>query len=64
MLLNQVLPATQDAYFQAIDFMATNGQTAGALVIWERLLALSKPVELRRSFPFSVLDSKRLRGGC
>jgi tetratricopeptide (TPR) repeat protein len=50
-LLNQVLPATQDAYFQAIDFMAANGQPAGALVIWERLLALGKPVELRRSFP-------------
>jgi len=50
-LLNQVLPATQDAYFQAIDFMAANGQPAGALVIWERLLTLGKPVELRRSFP-------------
>jgi hypothetical protein len=50
-LLNQLLPATQDAYFQAIDFMAANGQPAGALVIWERLLTLGKPVELRRSFP-------------
>ena len=50
-LLNRVLPATQDAYFQAIDFMATNGQPAGALVIWERLLTLGKPVALRRSFP-------------
>jgi hypothetical protein len=42
-LLNQVLPATQDAYFQAIDFMAANGQPADALVIWERLLTLGKP---------------------
>jgi hypothetical protein len=50
-LLNQVLPATQDACFQAIDFMAANGQPAGALVIWERLLTLGKPVVLRRSFP-------------
>jgi tetratricopeptide (TPR) repeat protein len=50
-LLNQVLPATQDAYFQAIDFMAANGQPAAALVIWERLLTLGKPVELQRSFP-------------
>ena len=50
-LLNQVLPATQDAYFQAIDFMAANGQPAGALVIWERLLTLGKSVGLRRSFP-------------
>jgi hypothetical protein len=50
-LLNQVLPATQDAYFQAIDFIAANGQPAGALVIWARLLTSGKPFELRRSFP-------------
>jgi hypothetical protein len=30
-LLNQVLPADQDAYFQAIDFMQANGQPAAAL---------------------------------
>jgi tetratricopeptide (TPR) repeat protein len=40
-LLNQVLPATQDAYFQAIDFMAANGQPAAALVIWGRLSSQS-----------------------
>ena len=50
-LLNQVLPATQDAYFQAIDFMAANGQPVAALMIWERLLTLGKPVELQRSVP-------------
>jgi tetratricopeptide (TPR) repeat protein len=50
-LLKQVLPADQDAYFQAIDFMAANGQPAAALVIWERLLTLGKPVELQRSVP-------------
>ena len=54
-LLNQVLPATQDAYFQAIDFMAANGQPAGALVIWERLLTLGKPIELR-SDQFPLLE--------
>jgi len=51
-LLNQVLPATQDAYFQAIDFMAASGQPTAALAIWQRLLSLGKPVELRRSIPF------------
>jgi tetratricopeptide (TPR) repeat protein len=51
-LLNQVLPATQDAYFQAIDFMAASGQPAAALVIWQRLLSLGKPIELQRSIPF------------
>jgi hypothetical protein len=47
-----VLPATQDAYFQAIDFMAASGQPTAALAIWQRLLSLGKPVELRRSIPF------------
>jgi hypothetical protein len=50
--LNQVLPATQDAYFQAIDFMAASGQPTAALAIWQRLLSIGKPVELRRSIPF------------
>ncbi len=51
MLLNQVLPASEDAYFQA-RFMAASGQPAAALAIWQRLLSLGKPVELRRSIPF------------
>ncbi len=55
LLLNQVLPANQDAYFQAIDFMQENRQPAAALVIWQRLLSLGKPFELRRSFPFLAL---------
>ena len=50
-LLNQVLPPDQDAYFQAIDFMVENRQPTAALLIWQRLLSLGKPVELRRSFP-------------
>src|SRR5215469_11047403 len=48
-LLKQVLPAKQAAYFQAIDFMAANGQPAAALVIWQQLLTLGQPVELQRS---------------
>ncbi len=50
-LLNQVLPPEQDAYFQAIDFMEENRQPAAALLIWQRLLSLGQPIELRRSFP-------------
>ena len=50
-LLNQVLPPDQDAYFQAIDFMVENKQPTAALLIWQRLLSLGKPIELRRSFP-------------
>ena len=51
LLLNQVLPPNQDVYFQAIDFMQANSQPAGALLIWQRLLSLGKPIELWRSFP-------------
>ena len=50
-LLNQVLPPNQDAYFQAIDFMVENRQPAAALLIWQRLLTLEKPKDVRRSFP-------------
>lgn len=50
-LLNQVLPPDQDAYFQAIDFMVENRQPTAALLIWQRLLSLGKTIELRRSFP-------------
>ena len=55
LLLNQVLPANQDAYFQAIDFMQENRQPAAALAIWQRLLSLGKPFELRRSFAYTVV---------
>ncbi len=50
-LLDRVLPASADAYFQAIDFMAASGQSAPALVIWQRVLSLGKPVPLPRAFP-------------
>jgi tetratricopeptide (TPR) repeat protein len=55
LLLNQVLPANQDVYLQAIDFMQAGGQPAAALVIWQRLLSLGQPVQLRRSFPLLEL---------
>jgi tetratricopeptide (TPR) repeat protein len=54
-LLNQVLPPNEDAYFRAIDFMLASKQPAPALVIWQRLLSLGKPIELRRSFPLLEL---------
>jgi hypothetical protein len=54
-LLNQVLPADQDAYLQAIDFMQANGQPAAALLIWQRLLSLGKPIDVRRLFPLLEL---------
>jgi hypothetical protein len=52
LLLDRVLPPDTDAYFQALDFLAENQQTDAGLVVWQRLLALGKPITLSRSFPF------------
>jgi len=57
-LLNQVLPATQDAYFQAIDFMAANGQPAGALARLDSGVGVAVVV-IFRELPASF--SQRLR---
>ncbi|MGA8144866.1 MAG: tetratricopeptide repeat protein [Candidatus Acidiferrales bacterium] len=55
LLLDRVLPANVDAYFQAIDFMASSREAAPALVIWQRILSLGKPIALPRSFPLLEL---------
>ena len=52
MLLNQVLPADQDAYFQALDFFASAQQAEPGLVVWQRLMSLGISIALPRSFPF------------
>ncbi|MGA8023810.1 MAG: hypothetical protein WB990_12620 [Candidatus Acidiferrales bacterium] len=50
-LLNQVLPANADAYFQALNFFASNRQPDAALIVWRDLVALGKPLALQRTFP-------------
>jgi tetratricopeptide (TPR) repeat protein len=52
LLLDEVLPANVEAYFQALDFFAANHQADAGLTVWQRLLALGKPFSLQRSFPF------------
>ena len=52
LLLDRVLPPNTDAYFQALDFLAANQQTDAGLVVWQRLLALGRPITLSRAFPF------------
>ncbi len=52
MLLDQVLPVDQDAYFQALDFFASSQQAEPGLQVWQRLISLGKPIALPRSFPF------------
>ncbi len=51
-LLNQVLPADEDAYFQALDFFASAQQAESGLTVWQRLMSLGKSFALARSFPF------------
>jgi tetratricopeptide (TPR) repeat protein len=51
-LLDQMLPADQDAYLQAIDFFASIHKLDPALAVWQRLLALRKPFALPRTFSF------------
>ncbi|MGA7555759.1 MAG: tetratricopeptide repeat protein [Candidatus Acidiferrales bacterium] len=50
-LLNQVLPANADAYFQALNFFASIRQPDPALIVWRRFIALGKPFGLQRAFP-------------
>lgn len=51
-LLDQVLPPDSDAYLLALDYFASMKLADPALVVWQRLVALGKPIVLARSFPF------------
>jgi hypothetical protein len=52
LLLDRVVPLNVNAYFQALDFLATNRQLDAALVVWQRLLAQGKAITLSTAFPF------------
>jgi tetratricopeptide (TPR) repeat protein len=52
LLLDHVLPANVDAYFLALDFLASSHQTDAGLAVWQRLLTLGKTFPVSRSFPF------------
>jgi cytochrome c-type biogenesis protein CcmH/NrfG len=51
-LLDQVLPADADAYLLALNYFSSTKQMDPALVVWQRLVALRKPIVLAKSFPF------------
>lgn len=50
--LNQILPVTNDAYLQAIDFFASLHQMEPALMEWQHLMELRQPLNLPSAFPF------------
>lgn len=51
-MLDKALPPDRDAYFEALDYFASNQQSDAAITVWKRLLALGQPLPLARSFPF------------
>jgi tetratricopeptide (TPR) repeat protein len=51
-LVDQILPPTQDSYFQALDFFQSNHLADPGLVVWKGLQTLGQPFPLARSFPF------------
>src|SRR5579864_3147987 len=53
-ILNTVLPANTDAYWQALDLFAGIHEADAGLATWAHLVALSsaKPLELKQVFPF------------
>jgi tetratricopeptide (TPR) repeat protein len=51
-LLNMVLPVDVDAYFQAINYFGSIHEAGAELEVWQRVLQLGKPFELKQTFPF------------
>jgi tetratricopeptide (TPR) repeat protein len=54
-LLDYAIPATTDAYLQALDFFTQIHQADAALTVWKRLVALGRPLAL--SDAFALLDT-------
>jgi tetratricopeptide (TPR) repeat protein len=54
LLLNAVLPATREAHWEALDFLAARHEDDAGLKIWQRIITLSSeaPLNLKRAFPF------------
>ncbi|HEX4001798.1 MAG TPA: tetratricopeptide repeat protein [Candidatus Acidoferrales bacterium] len=50
-MLDQVLPANVDAYVDALDFFCAGHRADEALMVWERMRQLGKPIQLDEAFP-------------
>jgi tetratricopeptide (TPR) repeat protein len=51
-LLDKVLPADVEAYSQALGFFESIHEAQPGIEVWQRLMALGKPLALPRTFPF------------
>jgi tetratricopeptide (TPR) repeat protein len=60
-LLNQALPATAEAYEQALAFFASAHNANASLEVWRRLISLKKPIVLSKTFSFfqMLIDQDR-----
>lgn len=50
-IVDRVLPPEAGSYLTAVDFFVSRQKLDAALTVWPRLLALSRPVALRRGLP-------------
>jgi hypothetical protein len=50
-VLSGIIPTTSGACLDAVDALAADHEAAPALVVWNRMIALGQPFELRRALP-------------
>ncbi|MGC2330312.1 MAG: carbohydrate binding domain-containing protein [Candidatus Acidiferrales bacterium] len=61
-LLDKVLPAKSDDYFQAIDFFLSQNLPLPAVTVWDRQRALALPVKMPEALPLvdALIDQDRM----
>lgn len=52
LLLDRVLPADVNAYFVALDYLASIHEGAASLIVWQRMIPFGTIYPLSRTFPF------------
>jgi len=50
--LLKMLPAQSPVFFDYLDFLIERGDIAGAELVWDRVLQLGLPFDLRQAFPY------------
>jgi tetratricopeptide (TPR) repeat protein len=60
-LLDQALPATPEAFLQALDFFSSIHNADAALEVWGRIVEMKKNIPIARTFPFfqELIDQDR-----
>lgn len=51
-VLDRALPQRPDLYFAFLDLLMDKKETAGTITVWNRLVALEQPFEVRSVFPY------------